>query len=356
MIFLGLMIYVVIANACPAGPVPRPDIPYQNSPSILPPLPEYPNKKVRIRISAPTPTGVTGHIFSKQVPPRNFPQDPTGQHPPGLGPHPPGPGQHPPGPGQLPPGLGAHPPGENPSGIGRPGPNIPGQNPQGQNPPGKYPSGIGPPGPNIPGQDPSVIGPPGLDPPGIGPPGIGPSGQNPVPPVQKPPVPFPEGKPNDQGNPGFPPLPFDPIPTEAPSKPRETLLDKVVVMTRPDNGGGNTVILFHICNGWSKTECCHTRNLLETRIKQGRAQQYWFSQCSGYKIDYPKMPTISTWFSTREPVKVWILPCVEFWMKDKETQLVCQNLELTSFNTTKYIPKNNCNWVISSKPTCRYKY
>ena len=41
MIFLGLVIYVVIANGCPVGT--RSNIPKQNSPAVQT-YPEYPNK------------------------------------------------------------------------------------------------------------------------------------------------------------------------------------------------------------------------------------------------------------------------------------------------------------------------
>ena len=41
MIFVGLVIYVAIANGCPAGT--RSNIPKQNSPAVQT-YPEYPNK------------------------------------------------------------------------------------------------------------------------------------------------------------------------------------------------------------------------------------------------------------------------------------------------------------------------
>ena len=42
MIFLGLVIYVAIANSCPAGT--RSNIPKQNSPAVQPHRQEYTNK------------------------------------------------------------------------------------------------------------------------------------------------------------------------------------------------------------------------------------------------------------------------------------------------------------------------
>ena len=147
-----------------------------------------------------------------------------------------------------------------------------------------------------------------------------------------------------QGNPesGIPrpgPLSPDGIPTEPTPKPREARIDKVVIANRPNNGG---VIQFQICNNLA-FDCCESRNIL-VKEKHGN--------CKGFRIDYPEIPTIQPFFTLRDRfVKSLVLPCVEFWMEDKQTQLVCKDLEIKNFQD---IPKNKCQWIISPYPTCNY--
>ena len=218
---------------------------------------------------------------------------------------------------QVPPGSPGL-PGQGTPGEGTPGEGIPGQ--------GIPESGF--PGPGLPGPRPEIPGPrPGTPGPGPG-------------------IPRP--------GPGPGPLPPDGIPTEptpATPKPREARLDKVVITHRPNRDGvGNTILQFKICN--IKYDCCESRNFFGGT--GARAQRYWFGpytqegNCEGFRIDYPAIPTILPSFAQS---KTWILPCLEFLMKDKQTQLVCEDLELKN---SKEIPKNNCHWIISPNPTCDY--
>ena len=200
---------------------------------------------------------------------------------------------------------------------GIPGHGIPGQGIPGQGIPGQGIPGQGTPGQGIPGQ------------------GI---------PESRPPGPsiIPGSLPPD----GIPTEPTPPTP-----KPREASLDKVVFTHRPNRDGvGNTILQFKICN--MNHDCCESRNFFGGT--GARAFQHWFGpytqegNCEGFRIDYPAIPTILPSFALS---KTWILPCVEFWMKDNQTQLVCEYLELPN---GKEIPKNNCHWIISPNPTCDY--
>ena len=210
-------------------------------------------------------------------------------------------------------------------------PGLPGQGTPGEGIPGQGIPESGSPGPGIPGPGPGIPGPgPGITGPRPGTPGPG--------------IP----------RPGPRPLPPDGIPTEptpATPKPREARLDKVVFTHRPNrNGVGNTVLQFKICN--MAYDCCESRNFFGGT--GARAFQHWFGpytqegNCEGFRIDYPAIPTILPSFAQS---KTWILPCLEFLMKDKQTQLVCEDLELKN---SKEIPKNNCHWIISPNAACDY--
>ena len=146
------------------------------------------------------------------------------------------------------------------------------------------------------------------------------------------------------------------IPTEPTLKPREVRLDKVVIAWhRPYNGGSHTALHFTITR--SDYDSCESGNLLKGPKKpMSRELQYWFvgSKCDGFRIDYPAIPTINPFFATKSRnafIKTWLLRCVTFWMKDKQTQLVCENIEIENY---KDIPKNKCKWIISPDPipTC----
>ena len=206
-------------------------------------------------------------------------------------------------------------------------PGLPGQGTPGEGIPES-----GSPGPGIPGAGPGIPG-PGIPGPGI--PGLpGP------------------------GLPGLPgPFPPDGIPTETTPEPREVRLDKVVVANRPNNGVGITFIQFIFRN--TDDDCCESRNLLKKRQNKDwnsrRAINYWFGKeqggyCEAFRIDYPAIPSIVPKWAHKKELITWVLPCVEFWMKDKETKLVCKDLELQSGQA---IPKDNCEWIISPDPTCK---
>ena len=226
-------------------------------------------------------------------------------------------------------------------------PGLPEQGIPGQGIPGQGTPGQGIPGQEIPGQEIPVQGIPGQGIPGQGIPGQGIPGQG---------IPgqgIPESRPPEPSMiPGS--LPPDGIPTEPTPhtpKPREARLDKVVFTHRPNRDGvGNTILQFKICN--MNHDCCESRNFFGGT--GARAFRYWFGpytqegNCEGFRIDYPAIPTILSSFAQS---KTWILPCVEFWMKDNQTQLVCEDLELPN---GKEIPKNNCHWIISPNPTCDY--
>ena len=223
-----------------------------------------------------------------------------------------------------------------PGSPGLPGQGIPGQGIPESGFPGPGLPGPGLPGPGLPG--PGLPG-PGLPGPGLPGPGI-----------------------SGPGIPGIPgPGPFSPdgIPTETTPEPRRVKLDKVVVSNRPNHGVGITVLQFNISNA-DDDDYCKSRNLLKKRKNKDwnarSAINYWFGKeqggyCEAFRIDYPAMPSIQPfWAHNKKSIKTWVLPCVEFWMKDKETKLVCKDLELQN---NQNIPKDNCEWIISPDPTCK---
>ena len=145
------------------------------------------------------------------------------------------------------------------------------------------------------------------------------------------------------------------IPTEPTPKPREVTLEKMVIAWHtPYNGGGHTALEFTISKSAYDTDSCESGNLFMKKHPMSRELQYWFvgGECEGFRIDYPAIPTINPFFATKSiSIKTWFLRCVTFWMKDKQTQLVCEDLEIENY---KDIPKNKCQWIISPdpNPTC----
>ena len=221
-------------------------------------------------------------------------------------------------------------------------PGLPGQGTPGEGIPGQGIPESGSPGPGLP--RPGLPG-PGL--PGSGLPGTG------IPGPGIPGLPGP-GLPELPGPGPFPP---DGIPSETTPEPRKVRLDKVVLANRPNNGVGITFIQFIIRN--TDDDRCESRNLLKKRQNKDwnsrRAINYWFGKeqggyCEAFRIDYPAIPSIVPKWAHKKELITWVLPCVEFWMKDKETKLVCKDLELQSGQG---IPKDNCEWIISPDPTCK---